>query len=69
MKKVILSTLLIVGFAAPCFAASEFYIVRGADKKCTVVETRPTDKTVMIIGDKAYVSREEADKQLQLVCK
>ena len=49
---------------------TEFYVVQDATtKKCTIVETRPTDKTVVVIGDKAYVSREEADKQLKVVCK
>jgi hypothetical protein len=34
-----------------------------------VVETRPTDKTVVVVGDKAYVTREEATKQLAVACK
>jgi hypothetical protein len=54
--------------ASPALAA-EYYIVRGPDKKCRVVETRPTDKTVVVIGDKAYVSRDEADRQVKVVCK
>lgn len=54
--------------ATPALAA-EFYIVRGADKKCRIVETRPTDKTVVVIGDKAYVTRDEAEKQVKVVCK
>ena len=33
------------------------------------MERRPADKTVVIIGDKAYVTREEADKQRAVVCK
>ena len=49
--------------------AQEFYIVRGADKKCRVVEKRPTEKTVVVIGDKAYVTRQEAEKQVTVVCK
>jgi hypothetical protein len=59
---------LLLGATAPAFAA-EYYIVRGSDKKCKIVETRPTDNTVVVIGDKAYVSRGEADKQLKVVCK
>jgi hypothetical protein len=68
MLKYVLPIALLLGATAPAFAA-EYYIVRGSDKKCTIVETRPTDKTVVVIGDKAYVSREEADKQLKVVCK
>ena len=59
---------LLVGVAVPAFAA-EFFIVRGPDKKCLIVEKRPTDTKMVIIGNKAYVSRDEAQKQLTLVCK
>jgi hypothetical protein len=60
--------MLLVGFTLPASAA-EYYVVRGADKKCKVVETKPTDKTIVVVGDKAFVTREEADKQLAVVCK
>ena len=53
---------------APAFAA-EYFVVRGPDKKCKVVETRPTDKTIVVVGDKAYVTKEEATKQMAVVCK
>ena len=49
--------------------AQEYFIVRGPDKKCKVVEKRPTEKTVVVIGDKAYVSKQEAEKQVAVVCK
>ena len=68
MIKYVLTAALLVGATAPAFAA-EFFIVRGSDKKCQIVEKRPTDKTVVVIGDKAYVSRDEAQKQLAVVCK
>jgi len=68
MLKYVLPLALLVGATAPAFAA-EFYIVRGADKKCTIVETRPTDKSMVVIGDKAYVTRDEATKQMAVVCK
>jgi hypothetical protein len=59
---------LLVGVAAPAFAA-DFFIVRGPDKKCQIVEKRPTDTKLVIVGEKVYVSRDEAQKQLALVCK
>jgi len=68
MIKYVLPIAMLLGATAPAFAA-EYYVVRGPDKKCKIVETRPTDKTVVVIGDKAYVTREEADKQLKVVCK
>jgi hypothetical protein len=68
MLRSILIASLLIGVAAPAFAA-EFYIVRGPDKKCQIVEKRPTDTKMVIVGDKAYVSRDEAQKQLTVVCK
>ena len=43
--------------------------MRGPDKKCKVVEARPTDKTVVIVGDRAYVSRKKATSKSKVVCK
>jgi hypothetical protein len=68
MLKYVLALAILASGVAPAFAA-EFYIVRGPDKKCKIVETRPTEKTIVVIGDKAYVSRAEAEKQLAVVCK
>jgi hypothetical protein len=68
MIKYILPVALLVGATAPAFAA-EFFIVRGPDKRCQVVEKRPTDSTVVVIGNKAYVSREAAQKEVAVVCK
>ena len=68
MLKYALPVVILIGATAPAFAA-EYYVVRGPDKKCKVVETRPTDKTVVVVGDKAYVTREEATKQLAVICK
>jgi hypothetical protein len=67
MKKYILALVISAGIVSPALA--DFYIVRGPDKKCKVVETRPTDKTMVVIGDKAYVTKAEAEKQVSVVCK
>jgi hypothetical protein len=67
MTKYILALIIAAGVVSPALA--DFYIVRGPDKKCKVVETRPTDKTVVVIGNKAYVTKAEAEKQVAVVCK
>jgi hypothetical protein len=54
--------------ASPAFAA-EWFIVRGPDKECRVVEKRPTDKTIVVLGDRAYVTRDEAERQVKIVCR
>jgi len=66
--KYVLPFALVVAIATPALAA-EYYVVRGPDKKCKVVESRPTDKTIVVIGNKAFVTREEADKQVTVLCK
>jgi hypothetical protein len=68
MTKHILSATILLGSVGAASAAG-YYIVRGADKKCIVVEKRRTKKTVVVVGDQAYVSREEATKQIKVVCK
>jgi hypothetical protein len=68
MTRYILALALLAAVAGPALA-QEFFIVRGPDKKCVIVEKRPTEKTVVIVGDKVYVTREEAEKQLKVVCK
>ncbi len=61
--KVALAGALILSFAAPAFAADEFYVVRDATtKKCTVVNEKPTTSTVTVVGDgTVYKSRTEAE--------
>ena len=51
-------------------AAAEYYIVQEkSTKKCKVVDRRPTEATWVQIGDIAFKTREEADKQREVVCK
>jgi hypothetical protein len=66
--KYVLPVALMFAISTPALAA-EYFVVRGPDKKCKVVETRPTDKTITVVGDRAYVSREEAESQVKVVCK
>jgi hypothetical protein len=68
MIKYVIPIAILCGATAPALAA-DYYVVRGPDKRCKIVETRPTDKTMVVVGGKAYVSREEATKQMAVVCK
>ena len=50
--------------------AAEYYIVQEkATKKCKVVDVRPTETTWVQVGPLAYKTRDEADKQVAVVCK
>jgi hypothetical protein len=68
MLRYALAAGLVIGLSLPAFAA-EYFIVRGPDKQCRVVEKRPTEKTIVVVGNKAYVTKEEATKQVAVVCK
>jgi hypothetical protein len=50
--------------------AAEYYIVQEkATKKCKVVDARPSETTWVQIGPLAFKTRDEADKQIAVVCK
>ncbi|HXE69220.1 MAG TPA: hypothetical protein VN523_07670 [Hyphomicrobiaceae bacterium] len=50
--------------------AAEYYIVQEkATKKCKVVEARPTETTWVQVGPLAFKTRDEADRQVAVVCK
>lgn len=64
----------IAAFAVTCFGsaaiAAEYYVVREkSSQKCKVVETRPTETTWVQVGPLAFKTREEADRQLTVICK
>jgi hypothetical protein len=53
-------------------AMAEYYVVQEkATKKCKVVETRPsaTETTWLQVGPMAFKTREEAEKQVTVICK
>ena len=52
MYKYVLTAALIVGCTLPAFAEKGFYIVRGPDKKCVVVDVAPgsTETKIEKIG-------------------
>jgi len=66
--KLLVATLAIAASATPALA--DFFIVReGPTGPCRVVETRPTDTKIVVVGDKAYKVRGDAEKELAVVCK
>jgi hypothetical protein len=68
MKKIILAAGIAAGCATPALA--DFFIVReGPSGPCRVVATRPTDTKIVVVGNKAYKVRTEAEKELAVVCK
>ena len=68
MKRSLLALALIAGASVPAFSA-EYYVVRGPDRHCRVVETKPADATIVQVGPMAFVTRDEAESQLRVLCR
>jgi hypothetical protein len=66
--KMLAAAIAATAFATPALA--DFFIVRdGPSGPCRVVETRPTDTKIVVVGNKAYKVRAEAEKEVAVVCK
>lgn len=49
--KLITAAALVVAFAVPALAASEFYLVQDTvSKKCSILESKPTASTMTVVG-------------------
>jgi hypothetical protein len=68
-QKVILAAIAVTVFATPALA--DFWIVRDSPTaSCRIVETKPTDTKVTIVGgNKVYTTRSDAEKEMTVVCK
>jgi hypothetical protein len=54
-------------FGTPAFA--DYLIVReGSSGPCRVVESRPTDTKTVVVGNRAYAVRAEAEREIATVC-
>jgi hypothetical protein len=68
--KLLIGTIAVAAAIATPALAAEFYIVReGTSGACRVVETRPTDTKVVIVGNKHFATRAEAEKEVTVLCK
>ena len=66
--KLLAATVAIAAFATPALA--DFWIVReGPSGPCRIVDVKPTDTKIVIVGNKAYKVRDEAQKEMAVVCK
>ena len=54
--KIIAAAALVAAFTIPALAQAEFYVVQDtATMKCTIVEKKPTESTVTVVGPSAAV--------------
>ena len=66
-------TLMLAGAALTVMsvsASADYYVIQEkSSKKCKVVETRPTETTWIQVGPMAFKTRDEADRQIKVICK
>ncbi len=63
--KLIAAAALVVGFAMPAFAAEGFYLVQDtATKHCSIVEAKPTESTMKVVGV-AHKTQTEAEAAMK----
>jgi hypothetical protein len=68
MRKFIIAGAIVGGLIAPAVAqtVTEYYIVRNPEtKRCSIVTERPTTTTTVIVGDRAFKTRSEAETSLR----
>ena len=66
--KYALGAMLTVALITPALS-QQFYIVQNpSTKQCTVVEEKPTDTSVVVMGNRVYTSRSEAQSAVRTVC-
>ena len=68
--KLVAAAALVASFAAPAFAADEFYVVQDVKtKKCTVVDKKPTESSMTVVSPAGtvYKSRAEAEAGMKTV--
>jgi hypothetical protein len=69
LKKIVLAAVAGAFLSSAAMAAEYYVIQEKSTRKCKVVETRPTETTWVQVGPLAFKTREEADKQLTVICK
>ena len=58
-----------IPFTVTSAFAAEYYVVRDATtKKCTIVDTKPTTNTTVVVGDgKVFKTRTEAETGMKTI--
>jgi hypothetical protein len=67
MKRILLAAAAVGVLSTPALA--DFWIVRDSPTaECRIVETKPADTKVTIVGNTVYKTRDEATKEMTTVC-
>jgi hypothetical protein len=69
LKKLCLAATTVAMMSSAALAADYYVVQETTTKKCKVVETKPTETTWVQVGPLALKTREEADRQIKVICK
>ena len=62
--KLVAAAALVASFAAPAFAADQFYVVQDVKtKKCTVVDKKPSESSMTVVSPASAVYRTKAEAE------
>lgn len=68
MKRLLLAAAAVAVVSTPALA--DFWIVRDSPTaECRIVESKPADTKITIVGNTVYKTRDEATKEMTTVCK
>jgi len=67
--KLALAAVFALASASP--AVADYWIVRGVDRSCEVVDEEPdgSDETAQAVGQQFYVTREAAEEDMAVACR
>jgi hypothetical protein len=69
MKTYLFAFAAVGAVAAATPALADYYIVRGPDDDCKIVETLPSDSTFVRVGPLSLATRDDAEREIRVVCK
>lgn len=67
MRLLLVASVLFAGVGSlAAQSVTEYYVVRNPDtKRCTIVSERPTSTTMVVVGDRAYKTRTDAEASVK----
>jgi hypothetical protein len=65
--KLLFAAVGLAAFATPSLAAEYFIVQDNTTKRCQIVEQRPATQTTVVVGNKAYTTRQEAEGAMKTV--
>jgi hypothetical protein len=68
MTKIVIAAAALTAFIAATPAFADYYIVKEGTS-CKVVDKKPTDTKIVVVGNKVYKTEKEAQDEVKVVCK